>query len=170
MHIDPNKLYAVMQDKYGKDPIREVLGVNPGSGKLILWRDSVRTIATTRHEEIAHVLCGAERLCPVHLSSQEVADRLSKVNFGRTIGALAPNTAPSTPQNECAWPVQGYIVQSGAGGRPTVIHPTLVVAEAEALRLANANTGIAFYIQPMYAGKATSKASVPKPVATLEKL
>ena len=156
MHIDPNKLYAVMKDTYSDDPIREVLGVNPGSGKLILWRPSVRVMDTIRHEDIAHVLCGVERLCPVHLRPEEVADRLSKVNFGRTIGAQ--------------WPVQGYVVQSGAGGRPTVIHPTLVVAEAEAMRLANANTGIAFYVQPMYIGKATSKASVPKPVATLEKL
>lgn len=70
----------------------------------------------------------------------------------------------------CFYAVQGYSVQSEAGGRPTVIHPTLAAAEAEAMRLANANTGIAFYVQPMYAGKAISKASVPKPVATLEKL
>lgn len=165
MHIDPNKLYAVMQDKYGKDPIREVLGVNPGSGKLILWRPSVRVMDTIRHEDIAHVVCGVERLVPIRLRPEEVADRLSKVDFGRTIGAQAP----STPQIE-TWPPQGYSVQSGAGGRPTVLHPTLAVAEAEAMRLANSNTGIAFYVQPMYAGRATSKASVPKPVATLEKL
>lgn len=166
MYIDPNKLYAVMKDKDNKDPIREVLGVNPSSGKLILQRPSVGTIATTSHEDIAHVLCGVERLCPVHLSPEEVADRLSKVDFGRTIRAQAPSTLPVQAQPGA----HGYSVQSGAGGRPTVIHPTLAAAEAEAMRLAKANTGIAFYVQPMYAGKAISKASVPKPVATLEKL
>lgn len=165
MQTDPNKLYAVMKDKCSKDPIREVLGVNPGNGKLILWRPSASAIATTRHEDIAHVVCGIERPWSVRLRPEEVADRLSKVDFGRTIGAQAPSTALTE-----AWPVQGYIVQSGAGGRSTVIHPALVVAEAEAMRLANANPGIAFYVKPMYAGKATSKASVPKPVATLEKL
>jgi len=165
MHVDPNKLYAVMKDKHSKDPIREVLGVNPGSGKLILWRPNANATATTRHEDIAHVVCGVERPWSVRLRPEEAAYRLSNVGFGRTIGAQAP----SALQIETL-PVQGYSVQSGAGGRPTVIHPTLAVAEAEAMRLANANTGIAFYVQPMYAGKAISKASVPKPVATLEKL
>ena len=165
MHIDPNKLYAVMKDKYNDDPIREVLGVNPGSGKLILWRPSTGAIGTTKHEDIAHFVCGGGHPQPVRLRPEEVADRLSKVNFGRTIGAQAPSTPPNGTS-----PVQGYSVQSEAGGRPTVIHPTLVGAEAEAMRLANANTGIAFYVQPMYAGKAVSKASVPKPVAKLEKL
>lgn len=165
MQLDPNKLYAVMKDEYSEDPIREVLGVNPGSGRLILWRPYSGAFDTTKHEDIAHVLCGVGRLCPVHLQSEEVADRLSKADFGRTIGARAP----STPPNGASTP-HGYSVQSEAGGRPTVIHPTLVGAEAEAMRLANANTGIAFYVHPMYAGKAVSKASVPKPVAKLEKL
>lgn len=165
MHIDPNKLYAVMKNKRSEEPIREVLGVNPGSGKLILWQPSIETITITRHEDIAHVVCGVERPWSVRLRPEEVADRLSKADFGRAIEV----SGPSTLQIEMC-PVQGYCVQSGAGGRPTVIHPTLAVAEAEAMRLANANTGIAFYVQPMYAGNATSKASVPKPVATLEKL
>lgn len=163
MCIDPNKLYAVM--KNSKDPIREVLGVNPGSGRLILWRPNANAIATARHEDIAHVVCGVKRPWSVRLRPEEVVDRLSKADFGRAIEV----SAPSTPQIGTL-PVQGYSVQSGAGGRPTVIHPTLAVAEAEAMRLANANTGIVFYVQPMYAGKAISKASVPKPVATLEKL
>ena len=165
MQTDPTKLYAVMKDKYAKDPIREVLGVNPGSGKLILWRPSTGAIATTKHEDIAHFVCGGGHPQPVRLRPEEVANRLGKVDFGRAI-AIHPPVQPLIGP----FPVQGYSVQSGAGGRPTVIHPTLAVAEAEAMRLANANTGIAFYVQPMYAGKATSKASVPKPVATLEKL
>lgn len=165
MHIDPNKLYAVMKDRYSKDPTREVLGVNPGSGKLILWRPSVRTMDTTGHEDIAHVVCGVESPWSVRLRPEEAADRLSKVDLGRTIGAQAPSALQI---GTC--PVQGYSVQAEAGGRPTVIHPTLAFAEAEAMRLANANAGLAFYVQPLYTGKAISKASVPKPVATLEKL
>lgn len=165
MQIDPNKLYAVMKDKYSKAPIREVLGVNPGSGKLILWRPTTGVINTTSHEDIAYVVCGVECPWSVRLDPEVVVDRWSKVNFGQTIGAQAPS-----PVQNGTSPVQGYSVQSEAGGRPTVIHPTLAIAEAEAMRLANANTGIAFYVQPLYAGKAISKASVPKPVAKLEKL
>lgn len=165
MQIDPNKLYAVMEDKYSKDPIREVLGVNPGSGRLILGRPSSGAIATTKHEDIAYVVCGVECPWSVRLDPEVVADRWSKVNFCRTVGAAAPRSL-----RDGVGPAQGYSVQSEAGGRPTVIHPTLAIAEAEAMRLANANTGIAFYVQPMYAGKAVSKASVPKPVAKLEKL
>lgn len=165
MHIDPNKLYAVMKDKYSKDTIREVLGVNPGSGKLILWRPNANAIATTRHEDIAHVVCGVECPWSVRLRPEEVADRFSKADFGHALGVSAPSALQIA-----TLPVKGYSVQSGAGGRPTVIHPTLAGAEAEAMRLANANTGIAFYVQPLHAGKAISKASVPKPVATLEKL
>lgn len=165
MQTDPNKLYAVMQDTYGKDQVREVLGVNPSSGELILWRPSGMVAVTTRHEDIAHVVCGVARPWSIRLRPEEVADRLSKADFGHAIGLSAPIRHLL---ETC--PVHSYSVQSGAGGRPTVIHQTLAVAEAEAMRLANANTGIVFYVQPMYAGKAISKASVPKPVATLEKL
>ena len=164
MHIDPNKLYAVMKDKYSRDPVCEILGVNPGNGKLILWRDNFGAIASTAHADISYVVLGVEHPSSMRLSPGEVASMLGRMNIGQLVQQRVP-PAPASPLT-----LTGFVVQAEAGGRPTVLHQTQVLAEQEAMRLASANTGIAFYVQPMYAGKAISKASVPKPVATLEKL
>lgn len=63
----------------------------------------------------------------------------------------------------------GYVISS-ANGAPTVLHRTQKIAEAEALRLAQGNTGVEFTVFPVYCGKAVAKAHTPKPVAKLEKL
>lgn len=63
----------------------------------------------------------------------------------------------------------GYVISSTKGA-PTVLHRTQKIAEAEALRLAQGNTGIEFTVFPVYCGKAVSKAHTPKPVAKLEVL
>lgn len=63
----------------------------------------------------------------------------------------------------------GYVISS-ANGAPTVLHSTQKIAEAEALRLAQGNTGVEFTVYPVYRTKAVSKAYTPKPVAKLEKL
>lgn len=63
----------------------------------------------------------------------------------------------------------GYVISS-ANGAPTVLHRTQKIAEAEAMRLAQGNTGFEFTVFPVYCGKAVAKAHTPKPVAKLEKL
>lgn len=165
MRIDPNKLYAVMKDRYIKDPIREVLGVNPGNGKLILWRDNAGAIASTAHEDISHVVLGAEAPGSARLRPEEAAYLLTRVDVRQFVQLPMAPTHQAKPLT-----LAGFVVQAEAGGRPTVLHQTQTQAEKEALRLATANTGINFFIQPVYAGGAVCKASVPKPVATLEKL
>lgn len=65
--------------------------------------------------------------------------------------------------------ILGYVVSSSKGA-PTVLHRTQEIAETEALRLAQGNTGTEFTVFPVYCGKAVSKAHTPKPVAKLEKL
>lgn len=65
--------------------------------------------------------------------------------------------------------ILGYVVASERGA-PTVLHRTQKIAEAEALRLAQGNTGFEFTVFPVYCGKAVAKAHTPKPVAKLEKL
>jgi len=63
----------------------------------------------------------------------------------------------------------GFVIAS-SNGAPNVLHRTQKIAEAEALRLAQGNTGVEFTVFPVYCGKAVSKAHTPKPVAKLEKL
>lgn len=70
---------------------------------------------------------------------------------------------------EAPAPVLGYVVSS-SNGAPTVLHRTQKIAEAEALRLAQGNTGVEFTVFPVHCGKAVAKAHTPKPVAKLEKL
>lgn len=65
--------------------------------------------------------------------------------------------------------VLGYVVVSSKG-KPTVLHRTQSIAETEALRLAQGNTGVEFTVFPVYCGNAVSKAHTPKPVAKLERL
>lgn len=66
-------------------------------------------------------------------------------------------------------PILGYAVSS-SNGAPTVLHRTQKIAEAEALRLAQGNTGVEFTVFPVYCGAAVAKAHTPKPVAKLERL
>ena len=166
MSIDPNKLYAVMKDKYSRYPVREVLGVNPGNGKLILWRNNSGAIASTAHGDISHIVLGVEQPWSVRLSPAEAVRILGRMNVRQF---MQQPVAPVSQQAK-QLTLTGFVVQAEAGGRPTVLHSTQTQAEQEALRLATANTGTNFFIQPMYAGSAVCKASVPKPVATLEKL
>ena len=68
-----------------------------------------------------------------------------------------------------AAPILGYVVSS-SNGAPTVLHRTQEIAEAEALRLAQGNTGVEFTVHPAHAAAPVAKACAPKPVAKLEKL
>lgn len=76
---------------------------------------------------------------------------------------------PEEFRQECALlaAIIGYIVVGP--GLSTGIHQRREVAEAEAVRLASANTGTTYFVKPITAQAVVSAAFVPKPQATLEK-
>lgn len=86
---------------------------------------------------------------------------------GKWVNGTCEFTADEVAED--AVEVLGYVVVS-ANGKPTVLHRTQKIADAEALQLAKGNTGVEFTVFPVYCGKAVAKAHAPKPVAKLERL